>query len=159
MKQSKALIEVLSPVGENLGLMRAKVDEEGLATIPGLKNKDGSKPTFKLRPNSQFFHRKKKQPYYRWVRGTSESLPREAGDVEPIMTDTLLDMVAHNRFARDAMDALNGRHTAEKIQAIVLWVLVGVLVIGLLYIGSSIDQLGESIGKLAPTPTVTGSRP
>lgn len=159
MKQSKALVEVLSPVGENLGLMRARVDEEGLATIPGLKNKDGSKPTFKLRPNSQFFHSKKKRPYYRWVRGSSESLPREAGDLEPIMTDTLLDMVAHNRFARDAMDALNGRGNAAKLTTIAVWVLIGVIVLVGLYIGSGIDNANEQLAKLASTVTPTPGQP
>lgn len=153
---SKVLVEVLSPVGENLGLKKAKLGENQMATLKRGK----AEKSFIVRTDSQFFHKAKKRPYYRWVEGSAETLPRDAGEHDPVLTDTGLDLVAQNTFARDSMQAFR-KSSAEKIQAIVLWVLVGVLVLGFIYLGSSMDTLAENVKLLAPTtaPTPGGVRP
>lgn len=153
---SKVLVEVLSPVGENLGFKKAVLGEDGIARLK--RGKD--QKSFIVRTDSQLFHRKKKRNYHRWVEGSAETLPRDAGEVDPVLTDVVLDMVAQNTFARDAMQAFR-KSNQEKIQTIVMWVLVGVLVLGFIYIGSSMDTISENVKLLAPTtsPVATGARP
>jgi hypothetical protein len=150
---NKILVEMLSKSGENLGFKKAVLGTDGLATL----GRGEHQRTFKVQTNSYIRHSKKGRNYVRWQEGSPNTLTlTETGD-DPVITDVELDMVARNTFARDAYAASKAKGTSEKIQAIAMWVLIGVLILGAFVIANELGQLGDTVGRLVPTPTPSGT--